>query len=234
LPFRILVADDHEIVRRGVCALLASQNGWHVCGEATDGREAVKEVDALSPDVVILDIGMPNLNGIEATRQILKKHPGTKILILTLHESREVVRSVMSSGARGLLLKTDAARELVTAVSALQEGNNYFATKITEIAETTPDDATPSSDGTLLTAREREIVQLLAEGNTCRQVADALGLSIKTADTHRSKIMRKLGIHSIRELVLFAVRNNIIQVADSSLSTPGIRPPDHAFDLAKK
>jgi DNA-binding NarL/FixJ family response regulator len=214
MPVRILVADDHEVVRRGVCALLKSQNGWEVCGEVSDGRQAMKEVSTLNPDVVILDIGMPNLNGLDATRQILKKHPNTKILILTLHGSREVVRAVLRSGARGLLLKSDAAGNLVPAVTALQQGATYFAPKLAEIADLASDDA-PSPPGiSQLTSREREIVQLLAEGNTCRQVAEALGLSIKTADTHRSKIMRKLNIHSIRDLVLFAVRNNIVQVGD--------------------
>jgi DNA-binding NarL/FixJ family response regulator len=214
MPVRILVADDHEVVRRGVCALLKSQNGWEVCGEVSDGRQAMKEVSTLNPDVVILDIGMPNLNGLDATRQILKKHPNTKILILTLHGSREVVRAVLRSGARGLLLKSDAAGNLVPAVTALQQGATYFAPKLAEIADLASDDA-PSQPGiSQLTSREREIVQLLAEGNTCRQVAEALGLSIKTADTHRSKIMRKLNIHSIRDLVLFAVRNNIVQVGD--------------------
>jgi DNA-binding NarL/FixJ family response regulator len=214
MTFRILVADDHEIVRRGVCALLKSQNGWEVCGEVSDGRQAMKEVSTLNPDVVILDIGMPNLNGLDATRQILKKHPNTRILILTLHGSREVVRAVLRSGARGLLLKSDAAGNLVPAVTALQQGATYFAPKLAEIADLGSDDG-PSPPGiSQLTSREREIVQLLAEGNTCRQVAEALGLSIKTADTHRSKIMRKLNIHSIRDLVLFAIRNNIVQVGD--------------------
>ncbi len=214
MPVRILVADDHEIVRRGVCALLKSQNGWEVCGEVSDGRQAMKEVSTLNPDVVILDIGMPNLNGLDATRQILKKHPNTKILILTLHGSREVVRAVLRSGARGLLLKSDAAGNLVPAVTALQQGATYFAPKLAEIADFASDDG-PSPPGiSQLTSREREIVQLLAEGNTCRQVAEALGLSIKTADTHRSKIMRKLNIHSIRDIVLFAIRNNIVQVGD--------------------
>jgi DNA-binding NarL/FixJ family response regulator len=214
MPIRILVADDHEVVRRGVCALLKSQNGWEVCGEVSDGRQAMKEVSTLNPDVVILDIGMPNLNGLDATRQILKKHPNTKILILTLHGSREVVRAVLRSGARGLLLKSDAAGNLVPAVTALQQGETYFAPKLAEIADLASDDGPNPPGISQLTTREREIVQLLAEGNTCRQVAEALGLSVKTADTHRSKIMRKLNIHSIRDLVLFAVRNNIVQVGD--------------------
>jgi DNA-binding NarL/FixJ family response regulator len=212
MPFRIFVADDHEVVRRGVCALLTSQNGWEVCGEAGDGRQAMNQVSVLNPDVVILDIGMPNLNGLEATRQILKKLPNTKILILTLHGSREVVRAVLHSGARGLLLKGDAAGNLITAVTALQQGATYFNPKLAEIANLASDDSALAANQ--LTSREREVVQLLAEGNTCQQVAEVLGLSVKTADTHRTKIMRKLKIHSIRDLVLFAIRNNIVQVGD--------------------
>ncbi len=217
MPFRILVADDHEIVRRGVCAVLTSQPGWEICGEAADGRQAMQQVFSGNPDVVILDIGMPNLNGLEATRKILKKHPTTKILILTLHGSPDVIRAVMQSGARGLLLKSDAARELVTAVTAVKQGDTYFAPKLMEIAGFSSDSydvLRVSSAAAQLTSREREIVQLLAEGKTCRQAAEVLGLSIKTADTHRSKIMRKLNIHSVRDLVVFAIRNNIVQVVD--------------------
>jgi DNA-binding NarL/FixJ family response regulator len=212
MPFRIFVADDHEVVRRGVCALLSSQKDWEVCGEAGDGRQAMQQVSVLNPDVVILDIGMPNLNGLEATRQILKKNPATRILILTLNGSREVAQAVLHSGARGLLLKSDAAGNLVTAVSALQQGATYFNPNLAEIPDLASMDVAPGADQ--LTFREREVIQLLAEGNTCRQVAEALGMSVKTADTHRSKIMRKLKIHSVRDLVLFAIRNNMVQVGD--------------------
>src|SRR5712671_2067363 len=130
MPFRILVADDHEVVRRGLCALLRSQPEWEVCGEAKDGRDAVEKVLMLKPEVVILDIGMPNLNGLEATRQILKANPQVKVLILTLHDSDQVVQEVLNAGARGFLLKTDAARDLVAAVEALRRDKTYFTSKV--------------------------------------------------------------------------------------------------------
>jgi DNA-binding NarL/FixJ family response regulator len=223
VPFRILVADDHEVVRRGLCALLRNQPGWEVCGEACDGREAVVKVLTLKPDVVILDIGMPNLNGLEATRQILKANPQIKILILTLHDSDQVVQEVLNAGARGFLLKTDAARDLVNAVDALRRGKIYFTPKVAAMVldgflrrENGSEPKPPARSR--LTPREREIVQLLAEGKSSKEVAVALGLSVKTAETHRSNIMRKLELHSVSDLVLYAVRNNIVHVVQPTLS----------------
>src|SRR5882672_4623564 len=216
MPFRILVADDHEVVRRGLCALLRNQPEWEVCGEACDGREAVVKVLTVKPDVVILDIGMPNLNGLEATRQILKANPQIKILILTLHDSDQVVQEVLNAGARGFLLKTDAARDLVTAVDALRRGKIYFTPKVAAMVlngylrrdeGSAPEPPTRNR----LTPREREIVQLLAEGKSSKEVAVALGLSVKTAETHRANIMRRLDCHSVSELVRYAIRNNIIE-----------------------
>jgi DNA-binding NarL/FixJ family response regulator len=214
---RILVADDHEVVRRGLCSLLEAQSDWEICGEASTGREAVEKAQQLKPDIVILDIGMPSLSGLEATRQIVKAIPQAKVLILTLHDSDQVVSEVLNAGARGFLLKSDAARDLVAAVEALRRGKTYFTSKVAAmvlegylksgIAAPAP----PSSDR--LTPREREIVQLLAEGNTTKQVAVVLGVSVKTAETHRSNVMRKLQLHSVSELVLYAVRNNLVHVA---------------------
>ena len=218
MPFRILVADDHEVVRRGLCALLRNQPEWEVCGEAGDGREAVEKVLTLKPEVVILDIGMPNLNGLEATRQILKTNPRIKVLVLTLHDSDQVVQEVLNAGARGFLLKTDAARDLVAAVEALRRGKTYFTPKV---AAMVLDGYLRREDGTAaeqptrrrrLTPREREVVQLLAEGKSSKEVAVVLGLSVKTAETHRSNIMRKLELHSVSDLVLYAVRNNIVHM----------------------
>ncbi len=217
--FRILVADDHEVVRKGLCALLQAQPDWEVCGEAADGREAVEKAQQLKPHVVILDIGMPVLNGLEATRQMLRANPQAKILILTLHDSDQVVRDVLQAGARGFLLKSDAARDLVAAVEALKQEKTYFTSKVSAmvlegylkgggIAPTLP-----SLSRNRLTPREREIVQLLAEGHSTKEVAVALNLSVKTAETHRSNIMRKLQLHSVSDLVLYAVRNNIVHVA---------------------
>lgn len=181
MSFRILVADDHEVVRRGLCALLRNQPEWEVCGEAGDGREAVEKVLTLKPEVVILDIGMPNLNGLEATRQILKTNPRIKVLVLTLHDSDQVVQEVLNAGARGFLLKTDAARDLVAAVEALRRGKTYFTPKV---AAMVLDGYLRRENGTAperparrrLTPREREVVQLLAEGKSSKEVAVVLGL----------------------------------------------------------
>lgn len=222
MAFRIFIADDHEVVRRGLISLLQAQPDWEVCGEAADGREAVEKASAMKPDVLILDIGMPDLNGLEATRQILKNNPASRILILTLHDSDSVVREVLNAGARGFLLKSDAARDLVAAVEALRRDKTYFTSKVAAMVlegylkgGTVP---TPAQIGrNRLTPREREIVQLLAEGKSTKEVAVALGLSVKTAETHRSNIMRKLQIHSVSDLVLYAVRNNIVHIVQPTL-----------------
>jgi DNA-binding NarL/FixJ family response regulator len=224
MAFRILVADDHEVVRRGLCALLQAQPDWEICGEAGDGRDALEKTQKLKPDVVILDIGMPSLNGLEATRQILKVMPQTKVLILTLHDSDQVVREVLNAGARGFLLKSDAARDLVAAVEALRRDKTYFTSKVAAMVlegylknGTAGAQAAAPQTRNRLTPREREIVQLLAEGKSTKEVAVALGLSVKTAETHRSNIMRKLELHSVSDLVLYAVRNNIVHVVQPSL-----------------
>lgn len=215
-PLRILVADDHEVVRRGLCSLLKAHPGWEVCAEATDGREAVEKVRELKPEIVILDIGMPNLNGLAATRQILHADPRQKVLILTVSDSEQVVREVLEAGARGFVLKSDAARDLVAAVEALQKDRTFFTSRVGELVLAGYLGGSSRSDGKphipSLTSREREVVQLLAEGKSTKEVACVLNLSTKTAETHRSNIMRKLGIHSVSELVLYAVRNNIVQV----------------------
>ncbi len=217
MSLRILVADDHEVVRRGLCALLEGQREWKVCGEAADGREAVEKAQDLKPDVAIIDIGMPTLNGLEATRQILKSNPRIKVLVLTLHDSDQVVREVLNAGARGFLLKSDAARELISAVEELRQSRTYFTSTVsTKIFEgyvnsggTGANTLAPQKS---LTPREREIVQLIAEGKSSKEVAVSLGVSVKTAETHRTNILRKLNLHSVSELVLYAVRNNIVQV----------------------
>lgn len=219
---RIMVADDHEVVRKGLVALLQAQPEWQVCGEAGDGREAVEKAIQLKPDILILDIGMPSLNGLEATRQILKTIPNARVLILTLHDSDQVVREVLNAGARGFLLKSDAARDLVAAVDALRHDKTYFTSKVAAmVLEGYLKGGTPGAVITpgrnRLTPREREIVQLLAEGKSTKEVAVALGLSVKTAETHRSNIMRKLQLHSVSDLVLYAVRNNIVHVVQAGI-----------------
>ena len=196
--------------------MLDGHAGWEVIAEAANGRDAVETALQLKADVVILDIGMPNLNGLEATRQILRSLPQARILILTMHESEQVVREVLEAGARGFLLKSDAGRDLVAAVEALQRHKTFFTSKVAEMVlesflKSKPRPA-DQAEREILTPREREIVQLLAEGKSTKEVAVALGLSVKTAETHRSNIMRKLNLHSISELVLYTVRNNIVQV----------------------
>lgn len=234
---RILVADDHEIVRRGLVSLIKSQPNWEVCAEADNGRQAVELAKQFRPAIVILDIGMPTLNGLEATRQILRGNPQTRILILTISDTDQAVRAVLDAGARGFLLKSDAARDLVSAIEALQHNKTFFTARVAELVLSGYRGAysAPKKDLLLpnLTAREREVVQLLAEGRSTKEVASHLNLSVKTAETHRSNIMRKLGLHSVSELVLYAVRNSIVQVAaevlpsltDSIAAAPSVPLP---------
>lgn len=219
---RILIADDHELARRGIRALLESHPGWEVCGEAKDGRETVELAVSMKPDIVLLDIGMPNLNGLEAAKQILTNSPEVAILILTMHDSDNVVREVLRAGARGYLLKSDAGRDLVAAVEALQLQRTFFTTRVSQMVldgfldrQTKSVGAISSDDdraGDALTSREREVIQLLAEGKTSKEVAVTLNLSVKTAETHRTNLMRKLGLHSVADLTRYAVRNGIVQV----------------------
>jgi DNA-binding NarL/FixJ family response regulator len=212
---RILIADDHEVARKGIRSLLEGHPWWEVCGEAKDGREAVECANNLNPDVVLLDIGMPNLNGLDAARQILAARPETRILILTMHDSEQVVREVLAVGAQGFMLKSDAGRDLVAAVEALQHHRTFFTPKVTQMV--LEGYLHPNSEGGhpskhILTPREREVIQLLAEGKTTKEVAVALNLSVKTAETHRTNLMRKLNLHSVADLTLYAVRNSIVQV----------------------
>lgn len=216
---RILIADDHEVARRGIRAVLESHPGWEVCSEAKDGRESVELAAASKPDLVLLDIGMPNLNGLEAARQILATAPGTAILILTMHDSDNVVREVLRAGARGYVLKSDAGRDLVAAVEALENQRTFFTTRVSQMVldgfldrEKTGYTIKRDDSADVLTSREREVIQLLAEGKTSKEVAVALNLSVKTAETHRTNLMRKLGLHSVADLTRYAVRNGIVQV----------------------
>jgi DNA-binding NarL/FixJ family response regulator len=215
---RILIADDHEVVRRGLCALLTSHPGWEICAEVADGRQAVVRTGELKPDVVILDLGMPNMNGLVAARQILRENPKQRVLILTVADSEQVVREAVQTGARGFVLKSDASQELIAAVEALLQNRTHFTSVAGQVMlQDFVSDGDRSSRRAApklmnLTAREREIVQLLAEGKTSKEVANILNVSVKTAETHRSNLMRKLGIHSLSEVVLYAVRNNIVQV----------------------
>lgn len=213
---KVLIADDHEIVRQGLRSMLEAQRDCQVVGEAGDGRQAVTLTKELNPDVVILDIGMPTLNGLEATRQILKMRPQTKVLILTMHESDSVIREVLDAGARGYILKTDAGRDLVTAVDSLRRNKTFFTSRVSQMIldgflKGDPRPQNSESGAVRLTPRQREIVQLLAEGKSSKEVAVALDLSVKTAETHRANIMRKLDCHSVSEVVRYAIRNKIIE-----------------------
>jgi DNA-binding NarL/FixJ family response regulator len=221
---RILVADDHEIVRRGLIALIKAHPDWEVCAEADNGRQAIEKATQTKPDVAILDIGMPVLNGLEATRHIVHENPHVRVLILTITDTDQAVKAVLDAGARGFLLKSDAARDLVTAVEALQHDKTFFTARVADLVlagflNKAPRAVKAESSHSTLTSREREVVQLLAEGKSTKEVACHLNLSVKTAETHRSNIMRKLGLHSVSELVLYAVRNSIVQVSASALAT---------------
>ncbi len=212
---QILIADDHEVARKGIRSLLEDRPGWQVCGEAKDGREAVDMAAQLDPDVLLLDIGMPNLNGLDAARQILAIKPDARILILTIHDSEQVVREVLAAGARGFLLKSDAGRDLVAAVEALQNRRTFFTSKVAQMmldGYLRPHEESTICDQRILTPREREVIQLVAEGKTTKEIANTLRLSVKTAETHRTNLMRKLDLHSIADLTLYAVRNGIVQI----------------------
>ena len=212
---RILLADDHDIVRRGLKDLLEQHVGWQVCAEAANGREAVELALQHQPHVAVIDLSMPELNGLEATRRIRQSLPDTEVLIFTMHESEELIREVLGAGARGYLLKSDAVRQLIPAVESLSQKKPYFAGRVSEVV----------LDGFLkggqvalegptaerLTSREREVVQLLAEGKSNKQIAHLLDLSVKTVETHRTAAMRKLELNSLPDLVRYAVRMQIIQ-----------------------
>lgn len=214
---QILIADDHELVRSGLRTLLEQQPGWKICGEAVNGWQAVALARELRPDVIVMDVTMPGLNGLEATRQICKALPKVEVLILTMHESEQLVREVLAAGARGYVLKADTSRLVVSALESLSRHHPFFTGKVSEVVldgYLKPGVSKKGVDQVLavLTAREREIVQLLAEGRSNKEVAVALGVSVKTVDAHRANLMHKLNLHSVTDLVRYAVRNQIITV----------------------
>lgn len=207
---RILVADDHEMVRKGLRATIESHFGWEVCGEARTGREAVSKTRELRPDIVVMDFAMPELNGMDATRQIRAAAPRTEVLILSMHESETLVREMLAAGARGYILKTDAGAFLVAALEALAQHKPYFTPKVSAVVlQGYLNPRAPSAPE--LTPREREIVQLIAEGRATKQIAELLGISFKTAETHRTNLMRKLDFHSTADVVRYAIRNRIVE-----------------------
>jgi DNA-binding NarL/FixJ family response regulator len=213
---RILIADDHEVMRDGTRGLIERQPGWEVCGMAGTGREAVAQAIQLQPNIVIMDMSMPDLNGLDAAIQIKRRLPRTEILIFTAHETDELIREVFEAGAKSYIFKSEAHHFLVDAIRSLSEHKPFFTSKVSEVlfAEMlSRSGATPQATQTSrrLTPREREIVQLLAEGNSNKKVAGVLGISIRTAETHRASVLRKLNLDSLASLVRYAIRNKIIE-----------------------
>jgi DNA-binding NarL/FixJ family response regulator len=214
---RILIADDHDLMRRGVKALLQSRPGWEICGEANTGREAVAKAQELRPDIVILDVSMPDLNGVDAARRIRKESPQTEVLILSVHYSDQLIRDILEAGVRGYIVKSDSDRDLIIAIETLANHKPFLTPRATEVMLTNFKEGRmrtsemPTTIGDRLTSREREIVQLLAEGKSSKEVASSLCISVKTAETHRANIMRKLQLHTVSELVRYAVRNQIVE-----------------------
>ena len=215
---QIMIIDDHSIVRRGVRALLEAHPGWRVCGEAGNASDGIAKAKSLKPDVVVMDVQMPGMSGVEATRQIAKALPKTGVLVLSIHESEELVRELLEAGARGYVFKSDLDTNLVAGVEALQKGQTYFSSPAGEFILsnylkdpiqakrkfTSPEDK--------LTARQREVVRLVVQGKANKEVAHILNISVKTAETHRIRAMRKLGLHSLSDLVRYAVRQKIVDL----------------------
>jgi DNA-binding NarL/FixJ family response regulator len=209
----IVVADDHKIVREGLVRLLQEREDFTVVGEASDGEEAVQMVLDKQPDVVIMDIWMPRLSGIDATRRIGKRGCDSKILVLSMHESRTYVEEVLRAGASGYIVKNSASTDLIQAIDAVRGGASYLSPAITQQvvdAIARPGDASPTGVA-MLTDREREVLQLIAEGLSSKEIANMLGVSLKTVDSHRSNLMEKLDIHKVSGLVRFAIRAGLVE-----------------------
>ena len=214
-PIRVLLADDHRILREGIRALIEDQEDMQVVGESEDGLETVKMVAKLQPDVVVMDIAMPLLNGLEATRQIRRDFPQVKVLILTMHDNEEYIRQVLAAGALGYVLKDAAARDLLGAIRTVNQGEAVLSPAITRLViedylrwgDIRPEDTT---DG--LTAREREVLQLIAEGYTNKEIAGIMSLSVKTVQSHRTNLMNKLDLHDRGELIKYAIQKKIIDI----------------------
>jgi DNA-binding NarL/FixJ family response regulator len=209
---RILIVDDHEIVRRGIRALLEASSE-SIAGEAANGMEAIPQARKLKPDIVLLDIAMPDLNGLEAIPKILKAHPKTRILILTMDDSGKTASDAIAAGAGGLVLKSDAPADLLLAIDAVSKGRPFISPRVTKVILGTlgknPTTEAPAAD---LTPREREVLKLLAEGKSSKEAAAVLGISPRTVDAHRATIMHKLNLHSLSELIHFAIRNKIVRL----------------------
>jgi DNA-binding NarL/FixJ family response regulator len=208
---QILIADDHEVVRQGVRVLLEANPEWSVCCEAATGREAVAKATEFHPDVVVLDIAMPEMNGLEAARQIRRAVPTAKILVLTVHQIDQLAQEFIDAGVRGYLLKADAGRMLVDAVKMVLKGETFFTPSLLETAEGSAPARGSTPPIKRLTRREREVLQLLAEGKSNKEIGTTLQITTKTAETHRARLMAKLGVHSVADLVRYAIRNKIVE-----------------------
>jgi len=228
---QILIADDHALVRRGISEVLRSRLGWKIVGEAANGREAVEKAIKLKPDVAVIDIGMPELDGIEVTRQILEDVPDTKVLMLTDHESEEMVRRALDAGASGYLFKSDPADYLLKAVKVITEGKHFLTPKVLEIAliGSLKSGNQPERSEQLqnqLSPREAEITRLLVTGRANKEIAAALGISVRTVETHRSRIMLKLGFHTLAELIHYAYRLGMVSTCRGDTPRRLYQPKD--------
>ena len=213
MTLRILIVDDYEVVRRGIRTLIEGQPGWEICGEANTGPAAVDAAARLEPDLVILDLGLPELHGLEVTRRIRHRRPETEVLVLTMHASEELIRQVLRAGAHGYVLKSDAGEQLIVAVRSLERHMPFLTSRVTEVVldgflRGAAEDGTP---GETLTPREREVLQLVAEGRSSKNIAGRLGVTVKTVESHRASLMRKLHLRTVADLVRYAVRNGLVE-----------------------
>jgi two-component system response regulator NreC len=214
-PLRILIADDHEVVREGMRTLIEHEPGWQVCGTATNGQEAVETAKKLKPEVVVLDMTMPELDGLEALRQIKRVLPNTEVVVFSAYHSEKVIEQLFDAGAKSYIQKSDAGRHLVSAIRSLAEHKPFFTPEISRILfarflSIGPAKKRGGQEYTL-TNRERDVVRRLVQGSSNKEIATALGISIRTAETHRATLMRKLGLDSLAALVRYAIRNNIVE-----------------------
>jgi two-component system, NarL family, response regulator NreC len=211
-PLSILIADDHEVVRRGIRALLASRPEWKISGEASTGKEAIAKAAHLKPDIILLDITMPETSGLEAIPEILKTDPKAKILVLTMHDSGQMASRILAAGAGGLVLKSDAAIDLILALQAIRKNKPFLSPKVTNILVNEIRQSQNAPSPQVLTTRETEVLKLLAEGKSNKEIGARLGISPRTVDAHRAHIMDKLQVHRLSELVHFAIRHKILDV----------------------
>jgi two-component system response regulator NreC len=212
-PLRILIADDHALIREGTCAVLGREPGWNVCGQAANGREAVAQAIALEPDVVVLDMTMPELNGLDAAIQIRRQLPGTEVLLLSGYGSEELIHAAFRAGVKSFLLKTGAEEYLLEAIRSLAEHKPFLTPTVAQVLLSpvlAPNGSANDAAVTGLTAREREVLQFTAEGRTNKDVATALKIGVRTAENHRASVLRKLNLNSVAELVRYAIRNKMI------------------------